>query len=73
MRDGQEERLSHTFHLTVAPISALDTSFSSLRRPSIAGLHNPRRVQSDTQVPSQFVHVNAFVELWLMLISPPQV
>lgn len=45
--DGQEGHLSHTFHLTIAPVSTIDTSFARSRRPSLAG-DPPRRSTSDS-------------------------
>ncbi|KAH7929714.1 hypothetical protein BV22DRAFT_1056231 [Leucogyrophana mollusca] len=52
VQDGQEETLSQTFHLNIAPVSTLDTSFSASRRGSMNGdVHKPRRVASDSTVP----------------------
>ncbi|KAH8107138.1 hypothetical protein BXZ70DRAFT_278637 [Cristinia sonorae] len=52
MQDGQEEVLSHTVHVSIAPMAAVDASFTPSRRPSLVGdIHNPRRVMSDTALP----------------------
>ncbi|KAF8637376.1 hypothetical protein AX17_002875 [Amanita inopinata Kibby_2008] len=46
--DGQEGQLSHTFTITIAPVSAIDTtSYAQSRRPSMAG-DIPRRSTSDS-------------------------
>ncbi|KAF8892463.1 hypothetical protein BD779DRAFT_1436998 [Infundibulicybe gibba] len=46
--DGQEGHLTHTFPLTIAPMSTIDTAtFSQSRRPSFAG-DPPRRSTSDS-------------------------
>ncbi|PFH54209.1 hypothetical protein AMATHDRAFT_135274 [Amanita thiersii Skay4041] len=46
--DGQEGQLSHTFTITIAPVSAIDTiSYPRSRRPSMAG-DTPRRSTSDS-------------------------
>ncbi|KAH9035503.1 hypothetical protein EDB85DRAFT_1863052 [Lactarius pseudohatsudake] len=47
MQDGQEDFLSQTVHITIAPVTNVDTSFSSSRRPSLV---ESRRI-SDTIVP----------------------
>lgn len=48
MQDGKEEFLSQTVHITIAPVTNVDTSFSSTsRRPSLVEC---RRI-SDTIVP----------------------
>ena len=47
--DGQEGHLSHTFHLTIAPVSTIDTSFARSRRSSLAG-EPPRRSTSDSAI-----------------------
>jgi hypothetical protein len=48
MQDGKEEFLSQTVHITIAPVTNVDTSFSSTsRRPSLVEC---RRI-SDTSVP----------------------
>ena len=48
MQDGKEEFLSQTVHITIAPVTNVDTSFSSSsRRPSLV---ESRRI-SDTIVP----------------------
>ncbi|KAI6150493.1 hypothetical protein BKA82DRAFT_3975831 [Pisolithus tinctorius] len=45
VQDGVEERLTQTFHLNVAPVSTLDTSFPGSRRGSMNGdVHRPKRV-----------------------------
>ncbi|KAH7913761.1 hypothetical protein BJ138DRAFT_1001713 [Hygrophoropsis aurantiaca] len=52
VQEGQEEKLSQTFHLNIAPVSTLDTSFSASRRSSLNDdSHKPRRVTSDSAVP----------------------
>ena len=52
IQDGQEEVLSHTVHISIAPMAAVDASFTPSRRPSLVGdIHNPRRVMSDTVLP----------------------
>lgn len=52
VQDGQEEMLSHTVHISIAPMAAVDASFTPSRRPSLVGdIHNPRRVMSDTALP----------------------
>ncbi|THH17536.1 hypothetical protein EW146_g3291 [Bondarzewia mesenterica] len=59
MQDGQEEFLSQTVHINIAPMSNVDTSFAASRRPSLVGTDNgPRRIVSDTVVP-QAVPVRA--------------
>ncbi|KAF9454647.1 hypothetical protein P691DRAFT_806814 [Macrolepiota fuliginosa MF-IS2] len=46
--DGQEGHLTHTFNVTIAPVSSIDTtSFSRSRRPSLAG-EPPKRSTSDS-------------------------
>lgn len=51
--DGQEGMLTHKFILNIAPVSAINTSFSSQsRRPSIsADIAGARRTQSDSVLP----------------------
>ena len=52
MQDGQEETLAHTVHLTIAPMAAVDASFTPSRRPSLVGdLTTPRRIMSDPVLP----------------------
>lgn len=46
--DGQEHRLALTFTLHIAPMSTIDSSFASSRRPSLTDV---RRVVSDTILP----------------------
>ncbi|EPQ58343.1 hypothetical protein GLOTRDRAFT_137081 [Gloeophyllum trabeum ATCC 11539] len=48
-QDGKEEFLSQTVHITIAPMSTVDTSFSSSRRPSL--VDTSRRVASDSILP----------------------
>ncbi|OCH88184.1 hypothetical protein OBBRIDRAFT_734909 [Obba rivulosa] len=51
MQDGKEELLTHTVHITIAPVNNVDTSFAASRRPSLVGdVHNPRRILSDSVV-----------------------
>ncbi|KAI0780987.1 hypothetical protein BD413DRAFT_464005 [Trametes elegans] len=51
MQDGKEEMLTHTVHITIAPMAAVDSSFTPSRRPSLVGdIHNPRRIMSDSVV-----------------------
>lgn len=51
MQDGKEELLTHTVHVTIAPMANVDSSFAPSRRPSLVGdLHNPRRILSDSVV-----------------------
>ncbi|OSD01562.1 hypothetical protein PYCCODRAFT_1445566 [Trametes coccinea BRFM310] len=51
MQDGKEEVLTHTVHITIAPMAAVDSSFTPSRRPSLVGdIHNPRRIMSDSIV-----------------------
>ncbi|KAI8998678.1 hypothetical protein BD414DRAFT_407224 [Trametes punicea] len=51
MQDGKEEVLTHTVHITIAPMAAVDSSFTPSRRPSLVGdIHNPRRIMSDSVV-----------------------
>ncbi|KAG5638281.1 hypothetical protein H0H81_000927 [Sphagnurus paluster] len=46
--DGQEGQLSHTFQLTVAPVSSIEAAVASRsRRPSLAG-EPPKRSTSDS-------------------------
>lgn len=53
MQDGKEEVLTHTVHITIAPMAAVDSSFTPSRRPSLVGdIHNPRRIMSDSVVSS---------------------
>ncbi|KAH7889397.1 hypothetical protein F5I97DRAFT_1800618 [Phlebopus sp. FC_14] len=52
VQDGVEEKLTQTFHLNIAPVSTLDTSFPSSRRSSLNGdIHKPRRVSNDATAP----------------------
>ncbi|KAA1469455.1 hypothetical protein DENSPDRAFT_772513 [Dentipellis sp. KUC8613] len=52
MQDGQEEFLSQTVHINIAPMSNVDTTFSTSRRPSLVGDGSlPRRIASDSVVP----------------------
>ncbi|KZT11338.1 uncharacterized protein LAESUDRAFT_747079 [Laetiporus sulphureus 93-53] len=51
IQDGKEELLTHTVHVTIAPMASVDASFTPSRRPSLVGdVHNPRRVMSDSVV-----------------------
>ena len=51
MQDGKEELLTHTVHITIAPMAAVDSTFTPSRRPSLVGdIHNPRRIMSDPVV-----------------------
>lgn len=51
MQDGKEELLTHTVHITIAPMAAVDSTFTPSRRPSLVGdIHNPRRIMSDSVV-----------------------
>ncbi|KAI0831256.1 hypothetical protein BC628DRAFT_1407775 [Trametes gibbosa] len=51
IQDGKEEVLTHTVHITIAPMAAVDSSFTPSRRPSLVGdIHNPRRIMSDSVV-----------------------
>lgn len=45
--DSEDQVLSHTFHLTIAP-SAVDPAFVKSRRPSL--VHDMRRNVSDSAV-----------------------
>jgi hypothetical protein len=45
--DGQEGHLSHTFTITIAPVSAAEAASRPPRRPSMAG-DSPRRSTSDS-------------------------
>jgi len=45
--DGQEGQLSHTFTITIAPVSAAEAASRPPRRPSMAG-DSPRRSTSDS-------------------------
>ncbi|KAF9246151.1 hypothetical protein BU15DRAFT_39764 [Melanogaster broomeanus] len=50
IQDGVEEKLTQTFHLNIAPVSALDTF--PARRSSLNGdVHKPKRLSSDMTVP----------------------
>ncbi|KAJ3476268.1 hypothetical protein NLI96_g11276 [Meripilus lineatus] len=52
MQDGKEEVLTHTVHISIAPMAAVDASFAPSRRPSLVGdVQLPRRVMSDTVLP----------------------
>jgi organic radical activating enzyme len=52
IQNGQQRKLSHTFHLTVSPINMGDASFSRSRRPSLVESHmNLRRGASDSVIP----------------------
>ncbi|KAI0345366.1 hypothetical protein BDW22DRAFT_1406070 [Trametopsis cervina] len=52
IQDGQEETLSHTVHVNIAPMTAVDASYAPSRRPSLVGdMLNPRRVMSDSVLP----------------------
>ncbi|KAH9934724.1 uncharacterized protein B0H18DRAFT_485663 [Fomitopsis serialis] len=54
VQDGTEEFLSHTVHVTIAPMASVDSTFTPSRRPSLVGdIQNPRRVLSDTAVVAQ--------------------
>ncbi|KAI1795920.1 hypothetical protein LXA43DRAFT_1164107, partial [Ganoderma leucocontextum] len=51
IQDGKEELLTHTVHITIAPMAAVDSTFTPSRRPSLVGdIHNPRRMLSDSIV-----------------------
>ena len=51
IQDGKEEILTHTVHITIAPMAAVDSTFTPSRRPSLVGdIHNPRRILSDSIV-----------------------
>ncbi|KAH9946160.1 uncharacterized protein BXZ73DRAFT_37458 [Epithele typhae] len=51
IQDGKEELLTHTVHITIAPMAAVDSTFTPSRRPSLVGdIHNPRRIFSDSIV-----------------------
>ena len=51
IQDSKEEFLSHTVHVTIAPMASVDSTFTPSRRPSLVGdIQNPRRVMSDTVV-----------------------
>jgi len=51
IQDGKEEFLSHTVHVTIAPMASVDSTFTPSRRPSLVGdAHNPRRILSDPVV-----------------------
>ena len=51
VQDGKEEFLSHTVHVTIAPMASVNSTFTPSRRPSLVGdIQNPRRVMSDTVV-----------------------
>ncbi|KAH9951254.1 hypothetical protein B0H21DRAFT_818313 [Amylocystis lapponica] len=51
IQDGKEELLTHTVHITIAPMASVDSTFTPSRRPSLVGdIHNPRRVLSDSVV-----------------------
>lgn len=53
VQDGVEERLTQTFHLNVAPVSTLDTSFADSRRGSLNGdVHKPNGISIDGITPS---------------------
>ncbi|RPD66085.1 hypothetical protein L226DRAFT_542753 [Lentinus tigrinus ALCF2SS1-7] len=53
IQDGKEEVLTHTVHITIAPMAAVDSTFTPSRRPSLVGdIHNPRRIMSDSVVSS---------------------
>ncbi|KAI0647007.1 hypothetical protein C8Q79DRAFT_599112 [Trametes meyenii] len=53
VQDGKEEALTHTVHITIAPMATVDASFTPSRRPSLVGdIHNPRRILSDSVVAS---------------------
>jgi len=48
--DGQDELLSQTIQITIAPMTAIDSTLSTSRRPSLIGAADARRVQSDSGV-----------------------
>ena len=48
--DGQDELLSQTIQITIAPMTAIDSTLSTSRRPSLIGAADARRVQSDSVV-----------------------
>ncbi|TFK55132.1 hypothetical protein OE88DRAFT_1732399 [Heliocybe sulcata] len=48
-QDGKEEFLSQTVHITIAPMSTVDTTFPASRRPSLVDAS--RRVASDSVLP----------------------
>lgn len=45
--DGQDEYLSQTIQITIAPMTAIDSTLSTSRRPSLIGAMDPRRPQAD--------------------------
>ncbi|KAI0748073.1 hypothetical protein C8Q80DRAFT_1102841 [Daedaleopsis nitida] len=60
LQDGKEELLTHTVHITIAPMAAVDSSFTPSRRPSLVGdIHNPRRIMSDSVVSGVVQPTNA--------------
>ncbi|KAF9791257.1 hypothetical protein BJ322DRAFT_438766 [Thelephora terrestris] len=48
--EGQDELLSQTIQITIAPMTAIDSTLSSSRRPSLIGATDARRVHSDSGV-----------------------
>ncbi|KAI0928700.1 hypothetical protein AcW2_004628 [Taiwanofungus camphoratus] len=51
MQEGKEELLTHTVHITIAPMASVDSTFTPSRRPSLVDdVHNARRVLSDSVV-----------------------
>ncbi|KAF7969280.1 hypothetical protein HWV62_27811 [Athelia sp. TMB] len=71
--DGKDELLTQTVHVNIAPMSTLDTSFSTSRRPSlISEVTNPRRVTSDSAVP-QLIPPRPLIRAQTTLAPPPPV
>ncbi|KAI6005680.1 hypothetical protein EDD15DRAFT_2154684 [Pisolithus albus] len=55
VQDGVEERLTQTFHLNVAPVSTLDSSFPGSRRDSLNGdVHKPNGISIDGITPRSY-------------------
>ena len=48
--EGQDELLSQTIQITIAPMTAIDSTLSTSRRPSLIGATDTRRVQNDSGV-----------------------
>ncbi|CAL1704580.1 unnamed protein product [Somion occarium] len=50
-QDGQEEVLSHTVHVSIAPVASVDTFVPSRRSSLVGDISNARRVLSDSAMP----------------------
>ena len=71
VQDGKEELLTHTVHITIAPMAAVDSSFTPSRRPSLVGdIHAPRRIMSDSMVNGVVPQQSTNAQRYAALLPP---